>query len=311
MKCHRLLPGALALALSVALCACGGAPDSPSAAPSQALEALTTGQTVTSETAELTLKGVVILDAVVDENISLDAKDDSDYLCAIYNIKNTGATEDDLIPETVLSNKVFYQGKYEYTEFDQDIAGNGNAYAGHTPLPPLRDFTLYCIVEIPPEASEHPEELVLTTTLAGTSYQTTEVQNAIAFQQEALEVVGEFTSGIHDFFNTINFTISFNTEPYREAYRTAQASYDQVKDALSQLTPPPYYQEGYDALMEAAAQWEEFLTPVCALLDASDQEFAQAMSDSGNNFDSEAFDQRIDLIQTSMPFLMDTDLRSL
>ena len=179
------------------------------------------------------------------------------------------------------------------------------------PLPPLRDFTLYCIVEIPPEASEHPEELVLTTTLAGTSYQTTEVQNAIAFQQEALEVVGEFTSGIHDFFNTINFTISFDTEPYREAYRAAQASYDQVKDALSQLTPPPYYQEGYDALMEVAAQWEEFLTPVCALLDASDQEFAQAMSDSGDNFDAEAFDQRIDLIQTSMPFLMDTDLRSL
>ena len=311
MKCHRLLPGALALALSVSLCACGGAPDSPSAAPAQTLEELTAGQTITSETAELTLKGVVILDAVVDENISLDAKDDSDYLCAIYNIKNTGATEDDLIPETVLSNKVFYQGKYEYTEFDQDIAGNGNAYAGHTPLPPLRDFTLYCIVEIPPEASEHPEELVLTTTLAGTAYQTAEVQNAVIFQQEALEAVGEFTSGIHDFFNTINFTISFDTEPYREAYRAAQASYDQVKDALSQLTPPPYYQEGYDALMEVAAQWEEFLTPVCALLDASDQEFAQAMSDSGDNFDSEAFDQRIDLIQTSMPFLMDTDLRSL
>ena len=240
MKYHRLLPGALALALSVSLCACGGAPDSPSAAPSQALEALTTGQTVTSETAELTLKGVVILDAVVDENISLDAKDDSDYLCAIYNIKNTGATEDDLIPETVLSNKVFYQGKYEYTEFDQDIAGNGNAYAGHTPLPPLRDFTLYCIVEIPPEASEHPEELVLTTTLAGTAYQTAEVQNAVIFQQEALEAVGAFTSGIHEFFQTINFTISFDTEPYREAYRTAQASYDKVKDALSQLTPPPY-----------------------------------------------------------------------
>ena len=63
--------------------------------------------------------------------------------------------------------------------------------------------------------------------------------------------------------------------------------------------------------MEAAAQWEEFLTPVCALLDASDQEFAQAMSDSSDNFDAEAFDQRIDLIQTSIPFLMDTDLRNL
>ena len=63
--------------------------------------------------------------------------------------------------------------------------------------------------------------------------------------------------------------------------------------------------------MEVAAQWEEFLTPVCALLDASDQEFAQAMSDSGDNFDAEAFDQRIDLIQTSIPFLMDTDLRNL
>ena len=50
MKCHRLLPGALALALSVSLCACGGAPAGPSAAPSQALEALTTGQTVTSLT---------------------------------------------------------------------------------------------------------------------------------------------------------------------------------------------------------------------------------------------------------------------
>ena len=66
MKYHRLLPGALALALSVSLCACGGAPAGPSAAPAQALEELTAGQTITSETAELTLKGVVILDAVVD-----------------------------------------------------------------------------------------------------------------------------------------------------------------------------------------------------------------------------------------------------
>ena len=305
----KLLP--LLLALALALSACGGnGPSAATPAPPTPAPALEIGETYTSGEAELTLKGVVLLDAVIDENMGLDAEEDTDYLCAIYNLKNVGATEDAVIPEEVIHSQVIYDGQYEYEELDLDIAGNGNAYSGYTPIPPLTDFTLYSIFKLPAEATENSGAIVLRCQLGETTYEFSDVENAVAYQQEIMALADDFAEGYDALMDAAGAIIP-DAQEVRAAYTAAQEQFGAVAQGLAALTPPAFYQEGYDSMVQIVDAWSELVSYTCAHMGTTNAELGQAMSDGIALIDAEEVDAWLETAMENMPFLADTQLRNL
>ena len=306
----KILSFALPLIL-LSLTACvGSTPTSATPAPPTPAPELTVGETYPSGKAELTLKGVVLLDAVIDENMGWDAEEGTDYLCAIYNLRNVGTSADDVIPEEVIHSQVIYNGQYEYEELDLDIAGHGNAYSGYTPIPPLMDFTLYSIFQLPAEAAENCGAIVLHCQLGETTYTFSGAENAVAYQQEIMALADDFADGYNGLMDAAG-AIFPDAQEIRAAYTAAREQFSAVAEGLSDLTPPSFYQEGYDSMVRIVDAWSELVTYTCEHMGSTDAELGQAMSGGTALIDADETDAWLESARENMPFLADTQFRTL
>ncbi|MEG1931323.1 MAG: hypothetical protein RR131_09320, partial [Anaerovorax sp.] len=294
---------AVALMLSMAACS---TPNGESA--DTQLAELPENQVITLPNAEVTLKGVVILDAVIDENMGLDARDDVDYLCAIYNVKNIVEDNSDVIPRTFIENTVIYNGKQEYKDDEMDIAGNGNSFTGDRAIPALQDMKLYSIFTIPTDISNDSDNIVLKTKIGNTTYQVTgdNVQNAVEFQKAITPNADTFAIGIRAFLRTF----AYDVDSWKDAYATAQQTVDEAKGAVQGITPPRFYKEGFESYVSIVNEYDKMCSYVNAQKDSSQEVFATAMSESANNFKAKEVSEWIKQVKKNMTFLEETQFRN-
>lgn len=211
--------------------------------------------------AEYEIKGVMILDSIIDGDANFSKNDGMKYLCALTNIKNLYTEDIDL--KKCISFEATFNDKQKYDSVEYDIADEPTKKSdgftinlGGKTLPPLKDNRVWIALKIPDEVVSQPEKINIKFKLKDKKY---------SYDKE-VDVANDFIGKIRDLakryydvhqsyyesitrLNSASFSSSkYAVEEVSSKAKTNKFKTDKILEDLSEITPPSCYKEGYEAM---------------------------------------------------------------
>lgn len=267
------------------------------------------------------IKAALILDFVNDQNVQFSKNEELKYLCLIVNMKNLSSKE--INTSECITAELVFNEKQEYKNIKYDIANKSDISGivlGEPKLMPLKESRVYCVAEIPNEVAMQPEKIQLKINLKNNSYVYNEnIVPAYEYVDRISDLSNRYYEEfcfINDNINQSNISMAFDkTNAINSLLETAtsvNSKMIEIINEMSELTPPSYYQEGYDALKLHIGIFADAINEICIGGNTQDlNTLSNALIKSGEKLSSDEYRTSIETAVNNMSFLRDTNIRNL